>query len=217
MGFLLPWGRSDIRLTGRFAVSWLKGFDHVEGLGEELSADEMIVSFAEEPPQGAMRVTFDVNGRKLAARIKPKKIFISEKPVKRYRCICSFVAMGPSERQQLDDLLENAPDPPYKIERIARPQKSLARPRHRRPENVTVPLEVEAKILALLLGQKRIAPPSGKQRPLLAIKSAEPMTEEGVTGTQYRVRSRLVNQHGATKTFDTPIFISDKGPAHILT
>ena len=219
MGFLLPWLRSDIRLTGRFPVAWLKGFDRVEGLGEELSADEMIVAFPDEPPPTPMRITFEVNGRKLAARIKPKKIYVSELPVKRYRCVCGFVGMGPAEKKQLDDLLENAPDPPYRKERIARPAKSpilRARPKHR-PQNVVVSPEVEAKIVSLLLSEKRIAAPTGSQRPLLAIKSAKKLFEDGVSGMEYRVRSRTLNVHGATKNFDTRIFIPDKGAAVILT
>ena len=218
MGFLLPWLRSDVRLSGRFVVQWHKGFEQIEGRGEELSADELIVSFPDEPPETPMRVTFEINGKTLAARIKPKKVFISETQAKRYRCVCKFVGMGQHERRQLDDLLENAPDPPYKRERIARPKKApVIRGRIHRPENIIVPPEIEAKILELLLREKRIAKPAGGQRPLLAIKNAERVTEEGVSGTSYRVRSRMLNQHGVTKTFETPIFVPDKGAAQILT
>ena len=216
--FLRPWLRSDVRLTGRFGVQWLRGFERVEGLGEELSADEMIVTFKEEPPKAAMRIQFEINGKRLVARIKPHKVYLSEKPSKSYRCVCRFSMMGPSEKRQLDDLLESAPDPPYKRERITRaPRRPIFRARHRRPENITIPAEIEAKIVSFLLAQKRIAPPSGKQRPLLAIKSAERLSEDGQDGTSYRVRSRMVNSHGGTKTFDTPLFVPDKGDVRMLT
>lgn len=206
----MPWLRSDVRLTGRFAVQWLKGFERIEGLGEEISADELIVTFKEEPPKTAMRIHLEINGKKLAAKIKAQNIYLSEKPTRSFRCVCRFSMMGPHEKRQLDDLLENAPDPPYKRERIQR------RARHRRPDTVAIAPEVEAKIVTFLLGQKRLAPAAGKQRPLLAIKSAEPISEEGIEGSRYRVRSRIVNKNGVTKTYDTLLFIPHKGEIRML-
>ena len=211
LSFLKPWLRSDIRLTGRFSVQWLKGFERIEGTGEELSADELIVTFKEEPPKTAMRIHFEINGKKLAAKIKPHKVYLSEKPAPSYRCVCRFFMMGPHEKRQLDDLLENAPDPPYKRERIQR------RARYRRPESVAIPPEIEAKIVTFLIAQKRIAPAKGKQRPLLAIKSSVPVTEDGQDGVTYRVRSRIINTHGVTKTYDTPLFVPNKGDIRMLT
>lgn len=214
MAFLLPWLRSDIRLKGRFVVQWLKGFERVACAGEELTAYGLVATFPAEPPKRAMRVLIDVNGRKLSARIVPQKI----EPVDaQFKCRCKFTMMGPREQRELTEVLENAPSPPYKRDRIERPQRSPVFKRRAVSKTLTVPAEIEAKVVALLIAFKKLAPPTGNQRPLLAIKSAQPLTEEGVPGTQYRVRSRVVDSHGVTKTFDTEIFVPNKGDARILT
>ncbi|MDP9017862.1 MAG: hypothetical protein M3N19_06055 [Candidatus Eremiobacteraeota bacterium] len=218
MRFLMPWLRSDIRLTGRFRVSWLRGFERIEGIGEELSAFEIVVLFPQEPPTTPIRIHFDVNGKKLAGRIQLQKAEPPQKAGSAVRYRCSFVAMGVRERADLNDALENAPSPPYKRERLIPLIDGSATSRKRSHHaTVSIPAEIEAKIVDFLVSQRRIAAPNGAQRPLLAIKEASPITEADQEGMRYRVRSRLVNNHGITKNFDTPIFIPNKGELRILT
>ena len=217
MNFFFPWSRSNIRLTGRFPVQWLNGFERIEGRGEELSADEIVVTFPEMPPPSAIRIFLEVNGTRLCAKVKPQRIDIIEKGAKQFRCTCRFGFMGPGARKELSEVLEGAPSPPYRKERFEPPRRSpIFRRKRAQSTNVIVPPEIEAKIVAFLAWQKRLAAPSGVKRPLLAIKSAHPLTEDGKEGMQYRVRSRIVDTHGVTKTFDTAIFIPHGGEPQTL-
>lgn len=213
--FLMPWSRSDIRLTGRFAVHWLKGFERIPGAGEELSGYDLVATFPEEPPKTPIRVLIDVNGRKLSARIVAKKV--DDVGNGRFKCRCKFSRTGPREQRELTEVLENAPSPPYKRERVESPKRSLMFKRRpvRRTAVVLAP-EVEGRIIGILVGLKRLAQPAGTQRPLIAIKEEQSVTEDGVSGKAYRVRSRIVNSHGVTKTFDTSVFVPETGEARVL-
>ena len=212
--FLMPWLRSDIRLTGRFAVHWLKGFERIAGAGEELSGYDLVATFPEEPPKTPIRVLIDVNGRKLSARIVAQKVDDGGKG--QFKCRCKFSLMGPREQRELTEVLENAPSPPYKRERIEPPKRSPMFKRRPVRRNIVVPPEIEGRIVTILVGLQRLAQPAGTQRPLIAVKEEQPLTEDGVSGKAYRVRSRIVNSHGVTKTFDTSIFVPERGEARVL-
>lgn len=203
--YLVPWLRSDIRLRGRFAVQWLQGFERVPGAGEELSGYGLVATFAQEPSNRPLRVLIDVDGRKLSARILLQQ---SEPANAQFRCSFKFVAMGRRERRELNEVLETAPAPRYTRERIERPERAA--------RALAVAPETEARIVTALVHLKRLARPDGPKRPLLAIKAESDVTEDGVEGKQYRVRSRFVDSHGVTKTFDTDVFVPVKGEARAL-
>ncbi|GAC1584452.1 MAG: hypothetical protein NVS3B7_19800 [Candidatus Elarobacter sp.] len=194
--------RTAQRFRRRYTIAWQRGSELIPALGLEISERGVLFATKEAPPTRLVDVALDLDGRRVRARIA----VVRSGPMTRDGVAWIVIAgdyqgIGADDWDAVVRFCKQQPEPGNKaaeeLSALARLDDDAYR---------LLPLRVQERVVAALVGAGRLAPASDAKNPLLR------MTYEGATrGTHRLVVHSRRNDDGDVLHFDSVLTVDDSG------
>jgi PilZ domain len=200
--------RDAERVRKRYPIAWLRANTLVPALGLEISEKGLLFATKEAPPKAeTLDVAFDVAGRRIRARLTVVRQGSMMHEGVEYAVIAGiFQGIAADDWDAVVRFCKGVADPGNKA---ADELSALAGA----PDDAyrLLPLKVQERIVALLVGAGRLAPEGDTKNPLLRMH----YIGKGRNGEhRLSVHSRR-NLEGEALTFDSALTVDDAGNVHL--
>ncbi len=199
--------RGAARVRKRYTMSWIKDGVPVSGIGLEISEKGMLFASREAPPGRNVEVELDIGGKPVRARLKVVRQGTLERDGAHWALIAAtFEGIAADDWDAVVRFCHN------RAAAGNRAAEELSAKAGRDDDAYRLlPLRIQQRVVATLVGAGRLAPNTDAKNPLLRITSC---VSRGGNAYELRVHSRRVDDEEAVD-FDSTLTIDDAEQVHL--
>lgn len=194
--------RTADRKKLQFTVNWQRGNELVPGIGTEISLNGLAFATKTSPPATSFNAVIDLNHRRFKARlltVRTEKL--SREGAAWSMLACTFEGIASDDYDAIVRFIRDLPEPENKAQGEIAAAAAGADDAYR-----LLPLNVQKRIVEMLIEAGRIAENADARNPLLRMKLV------GSRNGQYRFAVHSRNSVGdEIRQFDSAFTVSDAG------